>query len=159
GIEWARIEPEPGEFSQAALDHYARVLDACAANKLTSMVTFSHFTVPRWFAAHGGFEAADSADLFARFASRTAKALAAKMDYASPFNEANIGRLVQIMFGSAKRSERVTQMQAAAAKACGSDRFSSILFGDVAAMEPHLVKAHTLAMQAIKAERNIPVGA
>lgn len=159
GIEWARIEPEPGEFSQAALDHYARVLDACAAHKLTSMVTFSHFTVPRWFAARGGFEAADSADLFARFASRTAKALAAKMDYASTFNEANIGRLVQIMFGSAKRSERVAQMQAACAKACGSDRFSSILFGDVAAMEPHLVQAHTLAMQAIKAERDIPVGA
>jgi len=28
GIEWARIEPEPGRFSQAALDHYRRVLEA-----------------------------------------------------------------------------------------------------------------------------------
>ncbi|HEX5690515.1 MAG TPA: family 1 glycosylhydrolase, partial [Roseiflexaceae bacterium] len=25
-IEWARIEPEAGEFSQSALDHYKRVI-------------------------------------------------------------------------------------------------------------------------------------
>src|SRR6478736_1843084 len=29
GIEWARIEPEPGQFSQAQLDHYRQVLAAC----------------------------------------------------------------------------------------------------------------------------------
>jgi beta-glucosidase len=24
GVEWARVEPEPGEFSTAALEHYSR---------------------------------------------------------------------------------------------------------------------------------------
>ncbi|MBI3437559.1 MAG: family 1 glycosylhydrolase, partial [Proteobacteria bacterium] len=159
GIEWARIEPEPGAFSQAALDHYERVLDACLAHNLAPMVTLSHFTIPRWFAARGGFEADDAADIFARFASRTAKALAPKITYASTFNEANIGRLVRMMFGNPKRNERVAAMQAACAKACGSERFSSILFGDLDRMEPHLVSAHAKAMAAIKAERDIPVGA
>ena len=28
-LEWSRIEPEEGEFSNAALDHYSRMLDAC----------------------------------------------------------------------------------------------------------------------------------
>ncbi|HEY5012851.1 MAG TPA: family 1 glycosylhydrolase, partial [Acidimicrobiia bacterium] len=28
-LEWSRIEPEPGEFSTAALDHYRRVIAAC----------------------------------------------------------------------------------------------------------------------------------
>src|SRR5688572_3692939 len=65
GIEWARIEPEPGRFSQAALDHYARVLASCRAHGLLPIVTYSHFTVPRWFAMRGGWEVADSADLFA----------------------------------------------------------------------------------------------
>lgn len=29
GIEWARIEPEPGKFSMAELDRYSRMLDLC----------------------------------------------------------------------------------------------------------------------------------
>ena len=28
GIEWARIEPEPEQFSEAELDHYVRVLES-----------------------------------------------------------------------------------------------------------------------------------
>src|SRR6266403_789642 len=34
-IEWARVEPEPGEFSIAALDHYRRVLASCHEHKIT----------------------------------------------------------------------------------------------------------------------------
>src|SRR5436309_15922188 len=46
-IEWSRIEPEAGEWSQAALDHYRRVCEACRAAGITPMVTFHHFTPPR----------------------------------------------------------------------------------------------------------------
>ena len=38
GIEWARIEPEPGAFSLAALDHYKRVLETCRHHGLRPMV-------------------------------------------------------------------------------------------------------------------------
>ena len=61
-IEWARIEPEEGEFSIAALDHYRRMLAACHEHHLTPMVTYHHFTSPRWFAAQGGWEVLDNAD-------------------------------------------------------------------------------------------------
>ena len=53
GIEWARIEPSPGQFSNAELDHYERVLAACHKHGQTPVVTFSHFTVPLWFAERG----------------------------------------------------------------------------------------------------------
>ena len=53
-IEWARIEPERGHFSKSALDHYRRVLAACHEAGVTPMVTFYHFSSPRWFAAMGG---------------------------------------------------------------------------------------------------------
>jgi beta-glucosidase len=43
-IEWARIEPEEGLFSQAELDHYRRMLEACHEHGLTPVVTFHHFT-------------------------------------------------------------------------------------------------------------------
>ena len=73
GIEWARIEPEPGLFSMAELDRVRRLLEACHRRGLAPMVTYNHFTVPRWFAARGGFEVADGADLFARFAERATR--------------------------------------------------------------------------------------
>ena len=63
-IEWARIEPEQGVFSMAELDHYRRVLAACHENNITPMVTFYHFTSPRWFAAIGGWEHKTAGDLF-----------------------------------------------------------------------------------------------
>ena len=56
-IEWARIEPEEGFFSTAALDHYRRMLGACLENNILPCVTFHHFTSPRWFTADGGWEA------------------------------------------------------------------------------------------------------
>src|SRR5581483_7475699 len=52
-IEWARIEPEFGEFSAAAIEHYRRVLNACHEHGLAPMVTLHHFSSPRWLAARG----------------------------------------------------------------------------------------------------------
>ena len=45
-IEWARIEPERGEFSAAALDHYRRICATCHEMGITPVVTFHHFTAP-----------------------------------------------------------------------------------------------------------------
>ena len=36
-VEWSRIEPEEGEFSRAALDHYRRMLDTCHEHGLVPM--------------------------------------------------------------------------------------------------------------------------
>ena len=49
-IEWSRIEPEDGEFSIAALDYYRRMLAACHEHGVAPVVTFHHFTTPRWMA-------------------------------------------------------------------------------------------------------------
>ena len=59
-LEWARIEPEPGEWSRAALDHYKRVLEACHVRGLTPVVTYHHFVSPRWLLAQGGWESPES---------------------------------------------------------------------------------------------------
>ena len=159
GIEWARIEPEPGAFSIAALDHYVRVLEACRAAGLAPMVTYSHFTVPRWFAARGGFEVADGADLFARFAERATARLGPLMAAASTFNEANIAQMLRILFPRAVSSPKVTAMLAAAAKAVGSERFSTILFADPDRSMPIMIDAHAKAQAAIKAgPGDFPVG-
>lgn len=159
GIEWARIEPEPGLFSIAELDRYRRVLEACHARGLAPTVTYSHFTVPRWFAARGGFEVADGADLFARFCERTTGRLGDLIAYASTFNEANIQRLVAQLFRSPRAQPAIDAMLAACAKACGSERFSSLLFAPVATSEPVMLDAHTKGAAAMKAgPGSFPVG-
>jgi hypothetical protein len=94
-IEWARIEPERGHFSLAALDHYRRMLAACHENGVTPMVTFYHFSSPRWFAALGGWENPASVDLFARYSERAARHLGDLMKYATTFNEPNLPMLLR----------------------------------------------------------------
>ena len=159
GIEWARIEPEPGRFSEAELDHYRRVLEACHRHGLAPVVTYSHWTVPRWFAAKGGFEHPDSPDLFARFAERATGKLGDLIHLASTFNEANIARLVQANPMAQRAKPLVAAMLAACAKASGSDRFASVLFADIARSEAHQVAAHQRAFAAMKAgPGDFPVG-
>lgn len=160
GIEWSRIEPEPGQFSVAELDHYARVLDACAAHGLAPMVTLGHWSVPRWFAARGGFEEADSPELFARFADRVGRHLGGRMAAATTFNEANIARLLKLS-GLIRPpvAQLIGAMLAACARASGSARFANVLFADIAKSEAQFVKAHDLAVAALKAgPGRYPVG-
>jgi len=89
-LEWSRIEPEDGELSQAALDHYRRMCDACVARGLAPIVTFHHFTTPRWVAARGGWTNAETAELFARFCAKAAPRLADVVTRVCTINEPNI---------------------------------------------------------------------
>ena len=89
-IEWSRIEPEPGEFSLAALDHYRRVLASCHTHGIDPVVTFHHFTTPRWVVAQGGWHTASTVDLFLRFAERSVAHLGDLISTACTINEPNI---------------------------------------------------------------------
>jgi beta-glucosidase len=87
GIEWARIEPAEGEFSRAALDHYRRVLEACRESNVMPIVTFHHFTLPRWLQEAGGFASERFPSLFERYCDRAAAALGDLIGIASTINE------------------------------------------------------------------------
>ena len=89
-IEWSRIEPESGEFSMAALDHYRRVLASCHAHGIEPVVTFHHFTTPRWVAAEGGWHTASTVDRFLRFAEKSVNHLGDLIGTACTINEPNI---------------------------------------------------------------------
>lgn len=65
-IEWARIEPNPGTFSRAELDHYRRMIDTALGLGLTPVVTLHHFSHPIWFDDERWL-APDAVDLFARY--------------------------------------------------------------------------------------------
>lgn len=67
-VEWARVEPEPGMVSKAALQHYRRIVDGLLERGIEPVVTLHHFTEPRWFGRAGGWADADGAvDRFAAY--------------------------------------------------------------------------------------------
>ncbi|MDQ1397091.1 MAG: beta-glucosidase, partial [Acidimicrobiaceae bacterium] len=98
-LEWARIEPEDGEFSVAALDHYRRVCAACHEQGITPVVTYHHFTSPRWLAATGGWENPGTADRFARFCQRATRHLGDMIGWACTINEPNMVAMIGWLAG------------------------------------------------------------
>ena len=164
-LEWARIEPEPGQFSIAMLDHYKAVIAGCHARGITPVVTFNHFTTPLWFALNGGWNQTDGPDLLARYCDRAARHLADGIGYATTLNEPNLaGVLAEVLpAGIGPRlaaQDRI--MSETIARAHGSALFlagNAIWFPDPAHAQANLLRAHTLARAAIKSVRsNLPVG-
>jgi len=89
-LEWSRIEPAEGEFSTAALEHYRRMCAACHGHGIVPVVTFHHFTTPRWLTDRGGWEAPDAPECFARFVARATAYLGDLIGWACAINEPNV---------------------------------------------------------------------
>lgn len=159
GIEWSRIEPSQGVFSNAELDHYAKVLETCRAYGLKPVVTFNHFSVPLWFAERGGFEAPDAPELFANYCKTVAEHLGGLMHLATTFNEANIQLLLLVMPGLTGLRPAAERMRLASAQATNSPKFSNLAFADPEVVTPIMQAAHRQGYAAIKAARpELPVG-
>jgi len=162
GVEWARIEPAKGQFSQAMIDHYARIVDGCRARGLTPVVTFSHFSAPLWFSAQGGWSNPESADLFARYADKVTRAIGDRIHAAITFNEPNILLLLQ----NANVPPELWKIQAltleTAARRLGVPRFLSANVAgvdDLPDLQKGLLAAHKAGRAAIKAAApRLPVG-
>jgi beta-glucosidase len=89
-LEWSRIEPAEGEFSNAAMDYYRRICAACRERNIIPVVTFHHFTTPTWLSALGGWEAADAPERFSRFVTRAGDHLGDLIGWACTMNELNL---------------------------------------------------------------------
>ncbi len=98
-IEWSRVEPEPGEYSFAALDHYRRIVEGCHERGLVSVVTLHHFTLPRWMADRGGFGADEVVDRLAAYAERVGAAMGDGIGLCCTINEPNIVALQGYLLG------------------------------------------------------------
>ncbi len=161
-IEWARIEPAQGLFSQAMLDHYKRMIEGARTRGLRPVVTFSHFTSPRWFAANGGWLNKDAASLFARYCDKAMRHLGDGIDRAITFNEPNIMRLLTTIGLPQQVWDAQRAMLAEAARQTGTAKFltsNATNVEDIEPMQLALAEAHKTGKMAIKAVRNdLPVG-
>lgn len=86
-IEWARIEPEEGEFNDREIEHYRNVIRALKERGIYPYVTLWHFTVPQWLADKGSFEHPDAPKYFARYAQKMAESLQDDISALTTMNE------------------------------------------------------------------------
>lgn len=161
-IEWARIEPEPGHFSVAALDHYRRMLAACHEHGIMPCVTYHHFTSPLWVTANGGWEDQKTADLFARYCERATRHLGDMIEIGCTINEANLTTDLA-MRGTLPMDGLKVHLPffAEAARRCGTtvERFCPFLFSDPFRMRDVMLEAHVKAREAVKSgPGDFPVG-
>lgn len=149
-VEWARIEPEEGRFSLAALDHYRRLCGACREAGIMPIATLHHFSSPRWLAARGGWEVAETAERFARYADRTVRAIGDLIGAACTLNEPN-AQVTSFVMRGARPAPREPAMLAEARRRLGADRFNAFFMGDAFRVRDVCLQAHALGREAIGA--------
>jgi beta-glucosidase len=153
-LEWSRIEPEPGYFSRAALDHYRRMIGTCLEHDVTPLVTYCHFTTPRWFAGRGGWAAADAVDRFARYATAATEHLGDLLGWVATLNEPNVITMMEltgvIPMGTSDSTPLNTQAAAEPAGVGGYDP-ATYHMGLVGVGVERMAALHRAAREAIKA--------
>jgi beta-glucosidase len=162
-LEWSRIEPEEGFFSNAELEHYRRMLAACREHNLTTLVTYSHFSIPRWFAYKGGWEHPGASDLYARFCEKATKQLGDLVGYASTFNEPDVPQLLAWFDLPGTEGKNLVDMfqsnLAKVRKQLNAPQFADLFLGDPNKTRDGLLAAHDKGKAAVKSVRsNMPVG-
>lgn len=99
-LSWARLEPTPGVWDDAAFAHYRDVLQYMRDADMWTVVTLHHNTWPLWVQAAGdgaGMLDAGFPALMEAYASELARRLGALIDYYVTLNEPN-----QLVYGYIK---------------------------------------------------------
>ncbi|MFJ5864929.1 glycoside hydrolase family 1 protein [Streptomyces parvus] len=148
-IEWARIEPERGHVSRAAVAHYRAMVRGALDRGLTPVVTLHHFTSPKWFSALGGWASPEAPALFAGYAEVATEILAAGARYVATINEPNMIALMHTVI-------RRLGSDGEAGGAEGGEEAGAVAF-DASGVEPDaevtrsLIRAHRAAYDVLKA--------
>ncbi|OGW84968.1 MAG: hypothetical protein A3C35_05620 [Omnitrophica bacterium RIFCSPHIGHO2_02_FULL_46_11] len=129
-IEWSRIEPHEGEFSEAAISHYRQMIQSLRSVGLEPIITLHHFTLPLWLAKEGGWLSNRSPQLFGRYAQKVAESLGEGIRYWMTINEPEVYIFKSYLTGEWPPGEKAPEK--------------------VYKVASHLLKAHVFAYDAIQ---------
>jgi beta-glucosidase len=90
GVEWSRLEPTEGAWDIKSVARYREMFAALRASGIEPMVTLSHFTLPPWIAARGGWDWEGTPAALAAFAGRAGAAFGDLVDWWITLNEPNV---------------------------------------------------------------------
>jgi beta-glucosidase len=89
-IEWSRIEPKEGEFSEEALAHYKKVVTALKARSMEPFVTLWHWSIPLWLRDKGGWQSREAAGYFVRYAEKVISVFGGDVRFWITLNEPEV---------------------------------------------------------------------
>lgn len=128
-VEWSRIQPASDRWDESTLDHYRQMVRGLVERGLTPMLTLHHFTNPIWLEEMGGWQHEGSPQYFQAFVRRVVEATHEYVPLWCTINEPNVLAASSYLLGTFPPGE-------------------TSLSGFYRAIQ-NLVKAHTLAYQAI----------
>ncbi len=98
-LEWARIEPRPGEFDETAIEHYRTEIQAVRDAGITPLVTLHHFTNPSWFEAMGAWTHDLAIEIWLRFVRLAVSEFGDLVTEWTTINEPNVYATGGYLFG------------------------------------------------------------
>lgn len=128
-IEWSRVEPEEGQFSNVAIDHYKKVLECCHQNGITPVVSMHHFSSPKWLMRLGGWKNPEVIKYFSRYCQIVFNKVGHLIPYVLTLNEVNLPVMLREVFteigfippvGVTREAWVAPKWRESAAKLCGT---------------------------------------
>ncbi len=127
GLEWARIEPSPGQYDQSAIDHYRAELTGLRQAGITPLVTLHHFNNPGWLEERGAWLSAGAVEAFLGYVRVVVTAFQDLVDEWVTINEPNVYATQAYVFGDWPPGHRapleamtvMSRLAEAHSRACG----------------------------------------
>lgn len=90
GLEWARIEPNEGEFCDIEFDKIREEILLLQEKGISILLTIHHFSNPLWFEEMGGFLCQDNLKIFLRLTEKVIEKLGDLVSEYITINEPNV---------------------------------------------------------------------
>lgn len=89
-IEWSRIEPNEGQWSQSGIDHYIDEIKMLKQAGIEPLITLHHFSHPQWFEELGQWTNKKSVNYFVRFTEKVIESIGDLVNEYCIINEPNV---------------------------------------------------------------------
>lgn len=133
GIEWSRIEPSRGEYSDEAIAHYREEISYMIDKGIKPLLTIHHFTNPLWFEDMGAFENKEAPEIFLSLTKKVVESFGDLVSEYITINEPNVYATQSLLWGYWPPEKKS--------------------FGSLLGALANMVKAHVLAYNYIHEKR------
>lgn len=89
-IEWSRIEPQNGVWSEEGITHYMDEIDLLLKENILPLITLHHFSSPIWIQDIGGWKNKKTINYFVRFCEKVVTFLGDRVSEYCTINEPNV---------------------------------------------------------------------